>query len=99
MELISKDSLYQKIASFEEMHRTKLLEMDVNNPNYQTQNRLLSVISTIKYAVADEPQVDAVEVVRCKDCKHAERYTWSEVFCHKHQIMKNENGYCDLGDY
>lgn len=98
MELISKDSLYQKIASFEEKHRTKLLEMGVNHPNYQTQHRVLSVISVIKYAVADAPQVDAVEIIRCKDCRHAERYTWSECFCNEYQTMKNENGYCDKGE-
>ena len=44
------------------------------------------------------PTVDAVEVVRCKDCKHlsADRITpdWHRI-CRKYGVGKSDDGFCD----
>ena len=50
-------------------------------------------------ALDDAPTVDAVEVVRCKDCKH--RYTMSSGhgFCREHFPMgKYDDDFCSLGE-
>ena len=45
-------------------------------------------IDVISDAIEDAPTVDAVEVVRCKDCKH---YHWEQEPCHGKIIR-----YCDV---
>ena len=50
-------------------------------------------------ALQDAKTVDAVEVVRCKDCKH--RYTMSSgmSFCKKNILMgASDNGFCSCGE-
>ena len=49
--------------------------------------------------LAGEPTVDAVEVVRCKDCKHYCDYgrVWD---CRKYEGMHlpNDNDFCSYGE-
>ena len=54
-------------------------------------------------AIADIPTVDAVEVVRCKDCKHWKRFehlgcTDFVKVCGLANCMIGENGYCLCGE-
>lgn len=49
------------------------------------------------------PTVDAVPVIRCKDCKHAEREDDGDIMCTfwdfcecNHHVL--ENGYCDRAE-
>lgn len=48
------------------------------------------------------PTVDAIEVVRCKDCVRKRAEYWVEtdrfVVCSRYNISKNENGFCDYGE-
>lgn len=46
-----------------------------------------------------QPTVDAVSVVRCKDCKFSSMPEWDsdEVYCTKHDNWFKFNGYCHLG--
>ena len=46
-------------------------------------------------AIAGQPTVDAVEVVRCKDCKY-----WVTYFdcCEKKDITMHEDDYCSFGE-
>ena len=49
--------------------------------------------------IDDAPTVDAVEVVRCKDCKH--RYTAASgvIFCTQHLTMSaNDDDFCSYGE-
>ena len=55
-----------------------------------------------RWAITQQPTVDAVEVVRCKDCKH-----WADgvAGCTDHvkcckigYYMISENGYCVYGE-
>lgn len=43
------------------------------------------------------PTVDAVEVVRCKDCCHNEG-SLSEPWCRIYECRKSNNGFCDEGE-
>lgn len=52
------------------------------------------------------PTIDAVEVVRCKDCKYFELNHWDEIIITAHEICNkwaggcktNKDGYCFLGE-
>ena len=53
--------------------------------------------------IHDAPTVDAVEVVRCKDCKHHEELLNNNdgnVLCWVHDIdvIVDGNGYCSYGE-
>lgn len=42
--------------------------------------------------IEEAPTVDAVEVVRCKDCKHYNKHLALEPFC---EYLTDKLGYCD----
>lgn len=50
-------------------------------------------------ALEEAPTVNAVEVVRCKDCQFSCTPKWNsdEVYCTKHDNWFKINGYCHLG--
>ena len=55
------------------------------------------------FALRDCPAVDAVEVVRCKDCKHGERYCdnddkWVECKKHPGEFVVDRDFFCGYGD-
>ena len=69
------------------------------------ENRLIDADELIKEAnadgayvyvdakkIADAPTVDAVEVVRCKDCKHRYSDSWCEY------VDDDDNFYCARGE-
>lgn len=43
------------------------------------------------------PTVDAVEVVRCKDCKNAKQSNIG-VYCSFHEIVFSEDDFCSYGE-
>jgi hypothetical protein len=43
------------------------------------------------------PTVDAVEVVRCRECKYSDQYTENLVYCNEYQTVKEIDGFCNLG--
>ena len=49
--------------------------------------------------INEQPTVDAVEVVRCKDCKYCNYYSISDDFtCRYWDWPTKENGYCHIGE-
>ena len=49
--------------------------------------------------VDNAPTIDAVPVVRCKDCKHWGMHKSLNVpWCFELHIDKSEDGYCDSGE-
>ena len=44
------------------------------------------------FQIANAPTVDAVEVVRCRDCKHRYSDSWCEY------VDDNDNFYCARGE-
>ena len=78
--------------------------MDVME-NASSKKRLIDANALIKEAnadgaygyvdakqIADAPTVDAVEVVRCKDCKHRYSDSWCEY------VDDDDNFYCARGE-
>ena len=58
----------------------------------------------INAVIMNTPTVDAVEVVRCKDCKQWDRFPICSAFPHFHEchewnerISTRENDYCSKG--
>ena len=53
----------------------------------------------IQVKIMKQPAVDAVPVVRCKDCKHSIDYDFSEGqgFCDLTGLIVRENFYCAEG--
>lgn len=49
------------------------------------------------YALRDYPTVDAVPVVRCKDCKYAEFFD-DRITCDYTTEWLDPNGYCNMGE-
>ena len=55
---------------------------------------------SVKRVLIQAPTVDAVEVVRCKDCKRSYIYKQKNegmVYCAIHGMSKNGNGFCEEG--
>ena len=54
----------------------------------------------VEDAVAAAPTIDAVEVVRCRECKFAEKTIWSsgEMYCPIWKMNPRPDGYCYLGE-
>lgn len=44
------------------------------------------------------PTVDAVPVVRCKDCRWGQMDDLGVMHCHKYHMHKNVDGFCDEGE-
>lgn len=47
--------------------------------------------------IADFPYVDAVEVVRCKDCKYSKEYSDKQLDCKWFDTLVFPNGFCSNG--
>ena len=50
--------------------------------------------------IDDAPTIDAVQVVRCKDCKHyiVEGITTQYGWCHEYKHSVDEDDYCSYGE-
>ena len=79
MRLIDADALYEQTAKWEAraldyielLNQTPLEEMDAHEKSeWRKWTTILNERTAFKNDVADAPTIDAVEVVRCKDCKH-----------------------------
>lgn len=60
----------------------------------------------VDLCIKKAPSVDAVEVVRCRDCKYFELNHWDGIIITAHEICNkwadgcktNKDGYCFLGE-
>ena len=50
-----------------------------------------------KDAIDNAPTIDAVEVVRCKDCENSDRIPCGALYCYQWNRNADENGYCHEG--
>ena len=65
-------------------------------PEKQICGAQISELKTIVYWVNNAPAVDAVEVVRCKNCKHFTQDAFSITFCDYHTGHAcDDDGRCD----
>lgn len=70
----------------------------------------LNVLTELRERLNELPTVDAVPVVRCKDCKYFEKYKYGDHLglCHNKDYgdgwgnypppIKSEGGYCDWAE-
>lgn len=81
----------------DEIHKLVYPEMNLNSPQGEMYLNCLDIIYK-------SPTADVVEVVRCKDCKHATFYSCKNDSCYKGIICKyrigtdDENFYCSYGE-
>ena len=73
--LIDRQALYERAATLEAQaldYVGKLIEQDGDETStkWRIWSAILAERTAFKHDVYDAPSVDAVEVVRCKDCKH-----------------------------
>ena len=75
-----------------------LVDREAQKKEYLKHDFFPAIISRI---LKNAPAVDAVEVVRCKDCKHRENYpALKDVFCRAWMDYNSigEDGYCNYGE-
>ncbi len=58
------------------------------------------LLHAIKNVLECTPTVKAVEVVRCKNCKHTDYSGCADgvVYCLEHGCYMDENGFCSCGE-
>ena len=92
----------------------ELIEVNALNENFETHCRKGECfVEALLHALEDTPRVDAVPVVRCKDCNYSRRATQAEVECgvfaegllctnkKNYTIFpngRNENDFCCFGE-
>jgi hypothetical protein len=60
-----------------------------------------AAIDTARSKIGESPTIDAVEVVRCRDCVHAIVFRTGSVSCRYHdwyRISVDPDGYCNHGE-
>ena len=92
MRLIDADALMDVIRQHEYRLATKQGSIDYG-----------MVTLGIQQAVDEQPTVDAVEVVRCRECKHAWIHPCGYVYCHRdgrnaYEMTFNIDGFCSYGE-
>ena len=53
---------------------------------------------SVKRVLIQAPTVDAVEVVRCKNCIHKHEYTEYLLYCFHHGMTKKYDDFCSYGE-
>ena len=103
-EYIEREALYRKIAELEMLARDRYLDTPTSSPVYPRYMAQLGERTQLKFLVADFPAADVVEVVRCKDCKHATFYSCKNDACYRGITCEyrigtdDENFFCSYGE-
>ena len=64
--------------------------------DYYTGDMIYGMQCVVHYATTDAPTVDAVPVIRCKDCKHRKRQFGKDVYCQLVSNVMPPDGYCSM---
>ena len=74
MRLIDVEPLYKQYCELEKQARECQMDyldhLKADSPNVIKWSAILTERTAYKYDLQDAPKIDAVPVVRCKDCKH-----------------------------
>ena len=77
----------------------RLIDLDANLKRLEKESWWLDEVkSCIRMFLAKAKLVDAVEVVRCKDCKHIETIENSTPYCTWHNSGCGYNDFCSYGE-
>lgn len=95
MRLIDADLLKQKLVDHEEFYIQAYggFENLPENEKFRV-DELLGCIGE----VVNAPTVDAVEVIRCKDCVSGEPYLDNCIHCCVHDTIMLPDGFCSDGE-
>lgn len=82
---------------------SRVIDADAVIADLQAMKRLYDSITLdgMIRGLERQPSIDAVEVVRCADCKHSQAVSWAGkgfVQCLYHSHAVSENGYCYKGE-
>lgn len=101
-EYIDKSSLYKKVSKLEELARDRYLDTPCGSPAYERYQAQMNERTALKHLIADFPSVDAVEVVRCKDCVHYEKGKDYQPYCNcldgGTTDYPQDNDFCSAGE-
>ena len=91
-DLISREALLERIQSFRDRLRPDIFVAD------RVENDTLGIVSAV---ILNLPAVDAVEVVRCKDCVFYQPFI-QEMYkgkgdCEEHDAMVCDDDFCSYG--
>lgn len=109
MILIDVEPLYKQYVELEKQARECQMDyldhLKADSPNVIKWSAILTERTAYKYDLQDAPRVDAVPVVRCKDCKFFDRLTSEMTFCIRgsteeepNSMVMTENDYCSKGE-
>lgn len=98
-DLIDRQALYERAATLEAQaldYVGKLIERDGDETSteWRIWSAILAERTAFKHDVYDAPSVDAVKVVRCGECKHADKY----YHCIFSTTWNDKNYYCSQGE-
>lgn len=104
MRLIDANALYKAMQDAEDLARQRVLDTESTlpypnnlNPSYTRYLAQMDERTKAKHMIADAPTVDAVSVVRCRDCEHKDRESG---FCRGRgwpMQLVPDDGFCDKG--
>lgn len=98
----------EAIKEFAEQLKGLSIECDITvgygKPYYADVVTVMAIDNCVE-EISELPKADVVEVVRCKDCKHATFYSCKNDSCYKSIICEykittgDENFFCAFGEY
>ena len=103
MRPIDADVLYEKVKKWEHDAQEKALETSKQYDKLDNVKWFIALTerSAFKYDIADAPTIDAVHVVRCKDCKWwglSEKNTSGIYICKKFNGVRFDTDFCSRAE-
>jgi hypothetical protein len=109
--LIDGDALYKAMQDAEDLARQRVVDTESTlpypnnlNPSYTRYLAQMDERTKAKEMVADAPTVDAVPVVRCRDCKYWSGRKYNVVingfqpWCTFSALQREANASCSYGE-
>ena len=69
-----------------------------NLDQYSDLAAVLGDVQTVRDILSDAPTIDAVPVVRCRECSYSQEYLDDELFCLCFEDVVPLYGYCYKGE-
>ena len=93
--LIDADKLLEGLK----FERRKIPLIEEDHDGFYLYSGINTAVTGAEILVKHQPTVDAVEVVRCKDCRHKDfrYYDKQSVYCYKLNRNGHINEYCRYG--
>lgn len=89
--LIDADALMDDIN---ELKKSRWYNNDINGSRV-VRSEVIDIVQML--CIDNAPTIDAVEVVRCKDCKHYESDGGAIMICNITDMVGDDDDYCSYG--